>query len=192
MEHFQEHGMQEQSDGKHVIFVFPEEMHSLLTNISLPSQINSEDLQLARVSKIIRFQIFQVEKAFEFANKFPPNCQTDCVPYSLIFLISIGLYGPNLKNDVRYNDSQSCLKISQYIIFISKTTQCSSKNSSTRHSTTREPPLPLYIGLKVHSFIRGKKLIYKVHHLGISISYDRVIQIEKDAAYSLCMQSPSQ
>ena len=30
MEHFQEHGMQEQSDRKHVIFVFPEGMHSLL------------------------------------------------------------------------------------------------------------------------------------------------------------------
>ena len=36
MEHFQEDGMQEQSDGKHVIFVFPEGMHSLLGNISLP------------------------------------------------------------------------------------------------------------------------------------------------------------
>ena len=36
MEHFQEHGMQEQSDGKQVIFVFPEGMHSLLGNISLP------------------------------------------------------------------------------------------------------------------------------------------------------------
>ena len=36
MEHFQEHRMQEQSDGKHVIFVFTEGMHSLLRNISLP------------------------------------------------------------------------------------------------------------------------------------------------------------
>ena len=37
MEHFQEHGMQEESDGKHVIFVFPEGIHSLLRKISLPS-----------------------------------------------------------------------------------------------------------------------------------------------------------
>ena len=78
VEHFQEHGMQEQSDGKHVIFVFPEGMHSLLRNISLPSQINSEVLQLARVAKIIHSEIFQVEKAFEFANKLPPNCQIVC------------------------------------------------------------------------------------------------------------------
>ena len=82
MEYFQEHGMQEQSDGKHVIFVFPEGMHSFLRNISLPSQINSEALQLAGVAKIIRSEIFQVEKTFEFADKFPPNCQTDCVPYN--------------------------------------------------------------------------------------------------------------
>ena len=60
MEHFQEHRMQEQSDGKHVIIV------------------NSEALQLARVSKIIRSEIFHIEKAFEFANKFSPNCQIVC------------------------------------------------------------------------------------------------------------------
>ena len=39
MEHFQEHGMQKQSDGKHIIFVFPEGMYSLLGNISLPFRL---------------------------------------------------------------------------------------------------------------------------------------------------------
>ena len=120
MKHFQEHEMQEQSDGKHVIFVW---MHSLLRNISLPCQINSETLQLARVAKII---CSEVEKAFEFVNKFPPNGQTDCVPCSLNLLVSMELYGPNLKNDVRYNDSPSCLTISQLVIFNSMKTQCSS------------------------------------------------------------------
>ncbi len=36
------HGNQEQSDGKQVIFVFPEGMHSLLKNVFIPSQITSE------------------------------------------------------------------------------------------------------------------------------------------------------
>ena len=71
----------------------------------------------------------------------------------------------------------------------SKRTQCSLRNSSTRHSTTREPPLPLHFSLNVHSFIRSKKLIEQLHHLGISISYETVIQTEKDTAYSLCAQS---
>ena len=65
--------MQEQSDGKHVIFVFPEGMHSLLRNISLPFR-----LILKRVAKIIHSEIFHIEKAYEFANKFPPNCQIVC------------------------------------------------------------------------------------------------------------------
>ena len=88
MEHFQEHGLQEQSDGKHVSFVFPEGMHSILRDISLPSQINSEALQLARVAKMFRFEIFQVEKAFEFANKLPLNCQIVC-PTAQIFLFQL-------------------------------------------------------------------------------------------------------
>ena len=46
-------------------------MHSLLRNISLPSQINSEALQLARVAKIICSEILQDGKAFEFAQGFP-------------------------------------------------------------------------------------------------------------------------
>ncbi len=116
LDYFKGHGIQEQSDGKQVIFVFPEGMHSLLKNVSIPSQMTSEALQLARVAKLVRAEIFQAEKTFEFANKFPPNCQTDCVPYSLNLLISMILYGPNLKNVNKHNDSQSCLTISQLII----------------------------------------------------------------------------
>ncbi len=95
------------------------------------------------------------------------------------------LYGPNLKN---VNSSQSCLTISQLIIFNSKKKHSGLDKSFTRHSATREPPLPLYLGLNIHSLVRSKKLIEQLHALGISISYDRVIQIEKDAAYSLCAQ----
>ena len=109
------------------------------------------------------------------------------MPYSLNLLISIALYGPNLKNDARYNDSQCCLTISQLILFNSTRTQCSLKNNSTSTRLLENPLfLCTYIGLNVHSFIRSKKLIEQPHHLGISISYNSVIQIEKDAAYSLC------
>lgn len=50
-----------------------------------------------------------------------------------------------------------------------------------RHSVEREPPLSLYIGLNVHSLVRSKKLIEEfLPSWHYSISYDRVMQIEKD------------
>ena len=60
--------------------------------------------------------------------------------------------------------------------------------TSTRHSLDREPPLPIYIGLNIHSLVRSKKLIEQLSNLGISITYDRVLQLEENRALSMCRQ----
>ena len=49
---------------------------------------------------------------------------------------------------------------------------------NTRHILEREPPLPIYIGMNVHALTRSKKLVQQLYQMGISISYDRIIQIE--------------
>ena len=60
------------------------------------------------------------------------------------------------------------------------------KPSSTqnRHSPEREPPLPLYIDLNLHSQTRSKTLVDN-----ISVSYDRVCQVKNYLAVSVCQQS---
>lgn len=60
-----------------------------------------------------------------------------------------------------------------------------------RHSLSREPPLPIYLGLKVHSVNRSKKLIDELCSLGISISYERVLQLENNIAFTMCKQFES-
>ena len=50
----------------------------------------------------------------------------------------------------------------------------------------REPPLPVYIGMCVHSMSRNKTLIKQLHTMGLSISYDRAIQLEDQLAVSAC------
>ena len=59
-------------------------------------------------------------------------------------------------------------------------------NTQTRHSLEREPPLPVYIGLNIHGLTRCKRIIQQSHELGISISYDRVIQLEEWIAEAIC------
>jgi hypothetical protein len=58
--------------------------------------------------------------------------------------------------------------------------------AATRHSRQREPPLPVYIGLKVHGETRSKELVETLHALGVSIGYKRVLEIQTGIANSVC------
>ena len=44
----------------------------------------------------------------------------------------------------------------------------------------------MYIGLNVHQVTRSKKLIQQFHQLGISISYDRVLELEEWISTAIC------
>ena len=44
-------------------------------------------------------------------------------------------------------------------------------------------PLPLYIGLSIHTQTRG---LNHLHKIGISVSYKRVIEVENSLASALC------
>ena len=50
-------------------------------------------------------------------------------------------------------------------------------SSSSYHSTQRELPLPVYIGLMIHNKTRDLALIEKLSKLGLCISKHRVSQL---------------
>ncbi|KAJ7381361.1 hypothetical protein OS493_001489 [Desmophyllum pertusum] len=52
-----------------------------------------------------------------------------------------------------------------------------SKTGQTRHTKAREPPLPLYIGFNVHAMTRSRTLIAKLYQMGISVSYQRIMDM---------------
>ena len=49
-----------------------------------------------------------------------------------------------------------------------------------------ESPLPLYLGLNVHAQTRSKMFITELHELGISVGYNKVLQIENQITYAVC------
>ena len=98
------------------------------------------------------------------------------------------LNGPSLKNEENSIESQSCLTVSQLILYNTNKKSSTSEKKGTRHSHDREPPIPIYIGLNIHSLFRSRKLIEQFYSLGIGISYDLVIQLENGMALSLCGQ----
>ena len=102
------------------------------------------------------------------------------MPYTLKTLVSMLLNGANLKHQDSI-DSQASLTISQSILFNFK--KCASSSSKSRHSLDREPPLPLYIGMMIHTETRSKKTVTDV---SLSVSYDRILQLEDKLATAVC------
>ena len=165
--------LQEQTDGRNTILVFREAISSLLKD-ALKQRNFSEDAEiLARAATIVRKDIF-AHKGFSFSGCFPMDCQLKYLPSSLRSLVSIILNGLNIK-DQEQSESQACLTVCQTIIFNTKKRSCKTKTGQTRHSASREPPLPLNVGLSIHSSTRSKTLIEKTYQKGISVSYDRIM-----------------
>ena len=56
------------------------------------------------------------------------------------------------------------------------------------HSKTNEPPLPVKVGIMVHSKTRKKSLVEKLSKEGLSISYKGVEEIESWITKRLCFK----
>jgi hypothetical protein len=63
-----------------------------------------------------------------------------------------------------------------------------SVSTVVRHVANSETPLPIYVGLMLHSSTRQKKLIDKCHKLSLSVSYDCVLQIVNKTTNAVCEQ----
>ena len=52
----------------------------------------------------------------------------------------------------------------------------------------REPPLPLYIGLNVHTLTRSKKMLTQLYEMGMSVSYERTFEVEDWLTTAVCQR----
>ena len=100
LNYFESSGIQEQSDGKNKILIFPEGIKSLLKNAFDVHDYQEEALLFVRVAKICRNELFKEENA-SFEGKFASNCE-QLVP-TIRLLISMILYGPDLNTAVQEN-----------------------------------------------------------------------------------------
>lgn len=181
--HFGDMELQEQHVGKTIILVFPEGMQQLLKDAFLVRDYDNEAFLFAKVAKICREEIFK-EANLKFSGSFQAGCQENMTPNTKL-LLSMILYGPNMSGSV--NDSQACLTLAQIIVHNCKQ-KADPKTVHSRHSLDREPPLPLYIGMNIHTLTRSRTVVDQMAKLGISSSYERVMQVENSLANSMCEQ----
>ena len=175
---------QGQTDGRSTIIVFQEGMKRLMKEALNARDYLNEAIDMNKLVKRIRQDMFDFTMPFRFDGSFPDDCQEESVPLSLKTLVSMLINGPNMKHQIT-TESQICQTISQLIYFNSKK-RFTPNVSMNRTSKKREPPLPIYLGLSIHTKTRSKLLVNSLSKMGVGITYKRVMEIENDLASSVC------
>ena len=121
-----------------------------------------------------------------FKGTFERKCQGDSVPPSLVSLVKMILYEPNIVSQLEKSSSQAALTIAQLLQFNCYSRRPETSSNYDRHNKDRETPLPLYFGLSVHAQTHKRELVDTLFKLGISISYYRVLSISTEIANSVC------
>ena len=175
--------MRAQSYGKEVLLVFDEDIGNALST-ACQYDSDMEASFLVRAAQIIRRDI--LSRTCNFSCELSIDCQEQSVPQSLSALVQMILEGPSIDDQNDVLCVPATLSISQLIVFnsvkhVRKSVQ-PSRVTKTRHNIEQETPLPLYLSMMVHAETRKRDLIDKLFHLGLSVSYDRLLQVSASLA----------
>ena len=109
------------------------------------------------------------------------------MPISLLALVTMVLNGPNIKCQTRSSSvPQPALTLSQLLLYNSTKRYKENATDNVRHSQQRETPLPIYLGVMLHTKTRKRELVDTLFHLGLCISYDRVLKISPELGDKTC------
>ena len=159
-----------------VFLVYSETARKIISDACQTPEEESHTLLLA--ASILRKAVFDHETTFKFEGSFPSGCEESAVPPRLKYFFRQLLAGP--KSSPAKDNSRMVLSVSQLAMM-----------SMTSLSTNLkcEPPLAVFLALKVHSQTRSKKLVELLHEYCLSVSYKRVVSIEIGFAQSIAQQT---
>ncbi|KAJ8407186.1 hypothetical protein AAFF_G00288620 [Aldrovandia affinis] len=178
--------MRAHTKGKDILMAFEEDLGAALAK-ACELDSDSDAVHLAHAAQIVRRHMFGEAKPF---TGFPEGCQEESVPLLLLALVSMILEGPSIKEQMA-DTNPAAIATTQILKFNSvkhKRTRGTTSSTSVRHSVAQETPLPIYIGMMLHAHTRKNELVDRLSHLGLSISYDRVLQLSAQMGNSVCQQ----
>ena len=141
---------------------------------------DSDAIVLMRAAQIVRKDILQMHYKF---NGSLVDDSYDINPASLIALVNMILAGTNINTDTEDNNILSSVILSLTQLLVLHTMKRSRKDrQSIRHNLDRETLLPLYLGILVHNKTRKRDLVDTLFERGVSVSYDRILQLSTETA----------
>ncbi|KAL7407599.1 hypothetical protein ABVT39_010851 [Epinephelus coioides] len=178
--------LQAQTRGRDVFLAFSDDIGAALTK-ACEWDSDNDAVCLAHAADIVRRHLFIELKPL---TGFQETCQRDSVPNALLSLVNMVLEGPSVRNQSAYPPTSAALSIAQLLCF--NNTKHSRHEGPTptniRHSTSQETPVPMYIGLMVHAQTSKRELVDRLSHLGVSITYDRVLSLSAQLGETVIQQ----
>ncbi|KAL5005325.1 hypothetical protein ScPMuIL_018781 [Solemya velum] len=169
-------------EGRDVLLAFDKDFGPALKKACQNDDCDDDAICLARAANIVRRDM--VDMQMNFNGSFSSDCQVKSVPQSLVALVSMIQDGSNIRSQSGNVVTQTTLSIAQLLLFNrSKRRRTGSK--AVYHNKTKEPSLPIYLGLTVHARTRKRELIETLFDLGLSVSYDRVMEISTSLGNSI-------
>ncbi|KAK3889081.1 hypothetical protein Pcinc_006956 [Petrolisthes cinctipes] len=111
-----------------------------------------------------------------FSNALFSTDLEQAVPPSLLQFVCMVEHGADIKSQLQHGASKSDLALSQLLLF-----NCFGKYKEGtvvhRHSKDRETPFAVYLGMSMFAKTRKRQLNDILFEHGLSISYDRVLEI---------------
>ena len=138
---------------------------------------DEEAVMLMRVAQLVRKEIFQ--RKYHFNGSLSDN-QYDNLPTSLSALIEMILVGSNAEQCIRNKDVNPAVSSITQLLFFIAVKRSRRDSVSVRHNVYRETALPLYVGLLIHNRTRKRHLIDNLFEKGLSVSYDRGLQLSTE------------
>ena len=136
-----------------------------------------DDMYLLKAREILRQNIFGSNNLFN--GRFDYSSQEFSVPKSLFVLLRMIVEGININSEPSHAANHAALSLAQLIEFNGVKRKGRETAICRRHTLSRETPLLVYLGLMVHSKTRMKIIIEKLAKLGLSITYNRISEIQE-------------
>ena len=146
--------------GSDVILAFEEDVGLALSQAS----DYPEGIILAKAANILRRHM--LDHTSKFDGTFHDGCIEEAFPTSLLQFV--GTIGADIKSQLIYGVSKTDLVIAQLLQYNSYA-KCKEGAATHRHSTHRETPFPVFMGMSVYAKTRKRTLLEMLHEHGISI-----------------------
>ena len=163
--------------GRDILLAFAKDVGSVLSQAT----DYSEALILNKAAKILRRQMINQE--FAFGGRFYDGCVEDSLPPALLEFICMIEHGVDIQSQLRFGASKTDLATAQLLQY-----KCYARYregaKTFRHSKERKTPFPVFMGMSIYAKTRKKVLVDLLHDHGISILYDRVLEISAQLGHA--------
>ena len=134
----------------------------------------SNAIILSKAASILRNQM--VNHKSKLNGNFDEQYIDDSISPKLLQVVCMIEHGADIKSQLRFGACKTDLAMAQLLQY-NCYGRCRNEKATQKHSKDRETPFPVYIGMSTYARTRKRHLIEILHDSGISVSYDRILEI---------------